>query len=270
MRAALFLLLSLTTMAADEVRHHLFSPTPRGAMRDLSTDRPDQTESPYTVPAGHLQIEMDLIHWTRDREDGVAYEALNITPINLKLGILEHADLQLIFESWSRETVREGGRRLMREGIGDFTIRWKQNLWGNDGGTTALAVMPFVTLPLRASELGREDAEAGIIIPVGWNLPHGLYLGMMTEWDWVHVEDAGHRHVWLNTITLGVEVTDRLGAYIEFTAIVYEDSAPWESTVDGGFTFALNDHTQFDIGCNVGVTRSAPDVQPFIGVTYRY
>lgn len=270
MRPALFLLLPLATMAADDARHHLFFPTPQSEMRELSTDRPDQTESPYTVNAGHFQLEMDLVNWTRDREDGVSYEAWNIAPINLKIGLLEHSDLQLVFESWTRETIRESGRSLVREGFGDFTIRWKQNLWGNDGGTTALAIMPFVTLPLNASDLGREDAEAGIILPFGWNLPHGLYLGMMTEWDWINADDGGHRHAWLNTITLGAEVTERVGAYIEFTATVFDDSAPWEGTVDGGFTFALNENTQFDIGCNVGVTRSAPDVQPFIGVTYRY
>jgi hypothetical protein len=32
----------------------------------------------------------------------------------------------------------------------------------------------------------------------------------------------------------------------------------------------MTDNLQFDIGCNVGVTKSAPDVQPFLGVSYRY
>ena len=46
---------------------HLFNPTPREAMRELSTDRPDQTESPFTVDAGHVQVEMDLATFTYDR-----------------------------------------------------------------------------------------------------------------------------------------------------------------------------------------------------------
>ena len=40
--------------------YHLFAPVPRSAMRPLSTDRPDTTESPYTVDAGHFQMEMDV------------------------------------------------------------------------------------------------------------------------------------------------------------------------------------------------------------------
>lgn len=36
--------------------------------------------------------------------------------------------------------------------------------------------------------------------------------------------------------------------------------------VDGGFTLAVTGNVQLD----VGVIKSAPDVQPFIGLTYRY
>jgi hypothetical protein len=42
---------------ADKSGYHLFRPTPRELMRELSTDRPDQTESAYTVDAGHVQLE---------------------------------------------------------------------------------------------------------------------------------------------------------------------------------------------------------------------
>ncbi|MEE9212565.1 MAG: hypothetical protein V3U29_07920, partial [Phycisphaeraceae bacterium] len=38
--------------AADKNGYHLFNPTPRHLMRDLSADRPDVTESPITVDAG--------------------------------------------------------------------------------------------------------------------------------------------------------------------------------------------------------------------------
>ena len=41
----------------------------RGAeLRELSTDRPDTTESPFTVDRGHVQIELSFAEWTRDKE----------------------------------------------------------------------------------------------------------------------------------------------------------------------------------------------------------
>jgi hypothetical protein len=43
------------TGPADKSAFSLFNPTPRELMREMSTDRPDTTESPYTVDAGHFQ-----------------------------------------------------------------------------------------------------------------------------------------------------------------------------------------------------------------------
>ncbi|MDX2057383.1 MAG: hypothetical protein SFV24_06245, partial [Gemmatimonadales bacterium] len=39
---------------AAKPRFTLFNPTPWAQARELSTDRPDMTESPYTVPAGRV------------------------------------------------------------------------------------------------------------------------------------------------------------------------------------------------------------------------
>ena len=58
---------------SDKSGYHLFHPTPRALMREMSTDRPDQTESAYTVDAGHFQLEMDFANFTYDHHsaDGV-------------------------------------------------------------------------------------------------------------------------------------------------------------------------------------------------------
>ena len=53
---------------ADKSRFTLFHPTPEALMRELNTDRPDQTEGPITVDAGHLQLELDLVTYAYDRE----------------------------------------------------------------------------------------------------------------------------------------------------------------------------------------------------------
>ena len=52
---------------ADKSDYNLFNPTPRELMREMSTDRPDTTESPYTVDAGHYQVEMSFVDYVHDR-----------------------------------------------------------------------------------------------------------------------------------------------------------------------------------------------------------
>src|SRR6266581_8182675 len=51
----------------DKSGYNLFNPTPRGFMRELGADRPDKTDCPFTVDAGHFQVEMDFANLTYRR-----------------------------------------------------------------------------------------------------------------------------------------------------------------------------------------------------------
>lgn len=51
----------------DKNGYNLFHATPDALLREMATDRPDKTESAYSVDAGHYQIEMDLLTYTYDR-----------------------------------------------------------------------------------------------------------------------------------------------------------------------------------------------------------
>ena len=241
--------------------------------RELSTDRPDQTESPYTVPAGRVQVEMDVLKYTSDRHttDGVRTETWNIAPINVKIGLGNRVDLQVVLDNFVSVRARSNGVSERVSGFGDITTRLKINLWGNDGGPTALALMPYVKLPLSASNLRNGDTEGGLIVPLAIELPAHFGLGLMTEIDFVSDGAGGHDTEWVNSITLSYDVTDRLGAYIElFTVVGTAPGFDWQAQFDAGLTFGVTDDIQLDLGCNFGLTRSAPDFQPFAGLSIRF
>jgi len=134
-------------------------------MRELNTDRPDKTESPYTVDAGHTQVEMDLVSYSYDRRnpehEARRVQELNFLNTNFKIGLLNNLDVQIVSENflWVREEDLDADRADETTGVGDTTLRLKLNVWGNDGGKTAFGVMPFVTLPTASEDLGVEDAE---------------------------------------------------------------------------------------------------------------
>lgn len=262
----------------DKSRYHLFNPTPREYLREMSTDRPDKTESPYTVDAGHFQLETDLFSYThdRDRSDGgdKRMEAYAIAPVNLKAGLLNDVDLQLILESYNhvRESDRVTGAVEKRSGFGDVTTRLKVNFWGNDGGQTAFAMMPFVKFPSNQDDLGNDAVEGGVIFPVAVGLPRGWGMGVMTEVDFVRNEaDTGYHTSFVNTITFAHDIVGNLGGYVEFfSEVSTERDSPWVGTVDTGLTYAVTEDIQLDAGVNIGVTRSADDVNPFIGLSVRF
>ena len=82
--------------AVDKSAFNLFNPTPTEYLRAMDRDGPGTTESPYTVDAGHFQVEMTLVDYTYDREPFDAmtkrFEAWEIASMNLKLGLLNQLD----------------------------------------------------------------------------------------------------------------------------------------------------------------------------------
>src|SRR5262245_10048745 len=224
--------LSVLPVSADERRsvdksnYHLFNPSPSGAMREMSTDRPDKTESAYTVDAGHFQIEMDLISYSHDRDKSggadVTVDAFAIAPVNLKAGLCNRADLQVVLDTYNYVRTKDGvsGTRLTQRGFGDITTRLKVNLWGNDGGKTALAAMPFVKLPTNQDKLGNNSVEGGLILPLAVELPAGWGMGVMTEFDCIRDGAGdGYHAEFVNSITFSHDIAGNLGGYIEFWSL---------------------------------------------------
>jgi hypothetical protein len=261
----------------DKWGYTLFRPTPFELMRPMSTDRPDQTESPYTVDAGHFQLEMHHVNmiFDHDRSEGGDVRRIDygVAVLNLKAGLMNNMDIQFVIAPYVHSRVEDRKANTVEEssGFGDFQTRLKVNLWGNDGGNTSLAIMPYVKWPLPESGLRNGKTEGGVILPFGLDLGKGWGIGAMTEFDFV-VTDAGSRETaFVNSITLGCDLTKRLGMYVEFfsrsgSAVGFD----WQGQVDVGWTYALNDNTVLDIGCNFGVTRSAPDFNPFTGLSFRF
>lgn len=256
----------------------LTDPAPRDALRELSTDRPDKTESPYTVDAGHVQIEIDLATFSRDRDRSgggdVRTETLGIVPVNVKLGLTNSTDVQLLVDPYVRQTIRDRttGACQTRSGFGDVTIRVKQNLWGNDGGATALALMPFVTLPTSSNGAGTGSVEFGLIVPLAIGVSDRVGMGLMTEVDLVEASDGdGHTARFINSANVSFDLTGKLGAYAElFTQRSAERGAKWIVTGDLGLTYAMADNLQLDGGMNLGITDAADDLELFVGVSRRF
>lgn len=262
----------------DKSRYTIFNPTPRDLMREMETDRPDLTETPYSVDAGHFQIEMDFVGFGYDRDksggENLRTEQLGVALINLKAGLLNNLDFQLMIESWVTRRTRDKvtGTSTRQSGFGDITPRLKLNLWGNDGGPTAAALMPFVKIPTNQDDVGNDAVEGGLILPFAVGLPWDFGLGIMPEFDIMEDEDGSGYHLeYVQTVALGRDIIGPLGAYVEFFSLLSTDSdADWIASFDFGFSYTVTRDLRFDAGVNIGVTDAAEDWNPFLGVSFRF
>jgi hypothetical protein len=254
--------------------YSLFHKTPRAEARPLATDRPDRTENARSIPAGWVQVEANVVAWSRDREAGAATRDLGVAQLNLKVGLLPDVDLQLVTEVWSRQTVhgRDGALLASASGQGLVMGRLKMNLWGNDGGRTALAIMPFAGAVRQDATPGvrvGRHAVAGIIVPFAVQLGRDWSLGAQLELDLANDVPGAWRSTWVQSLTVGRPIAGPLSGFVELFH-ASGGGAPRELTADGGLTLGLTDDLQLDAGVNVGLTRGADDVNPFLGLAVRF
>ena len=233
--------------------------------RELSTDRPDQTESPYSVENRRLQAEFQIASVGRD--GGASRWAWQVGGLNMKRGLSNRADLQLVFPCV--ESVPAGAER--ETGIGDLTVRLKWNLRGNDCPGIAVGVMPTVTLPTGAKGFTAGGWEAGLILPVAMPVPGGAGLGLMAQGDIVRDGDGDGVHPeGFFTATVGRDLAGPLAGFVEIATRLRpraEGSNPL--ALDVGMTYGMSEDAQLDAGVQWGLGGDAEDQRFFVGYTIR-
>jgi hypothetical protein len=227
----------------------------------LSTDRPDTTESAYTVDAGHFQFELEIAAWAKDGRE----RELTLGELNAKVGLDASTDLQVVLPFYTE--VRNGG-----EGFGDVQIRLKRNLWGNDGGSTAFALMPFIKLPTAHGDLGNDEFEGGLIVPFSFEGPAGWACAVMAEGDIEADEDgSGHHFTAVTSATTSHGVTENTGVFFELVSVLSAESgADWEAYFNTGMTWAVTPTWQVDGGVRLGLTDASTDFTPFLGLSTKF
>ncbi len=256
----------------DKWQYHLFNPTPRELMREMSTDRPDTTESPNTVDAGHVQIEASIFDYSRDKQSGIEEEVFTYGAVNVRVGLLNNVEIQFVFDAYSEVRTKDTINRLTEtvSGYSDLQVRLKVNLWGNDGGRTALAFFPFVKIPT-GSDLSNDNVEGGVILPLSIELTERLGLGLMLETDFVYDEESrSYNTEVLHTMVLGFDITDELGAFIEYAGVAGSGDFDYQAALNGGLTYAVTDDIQLDAGVRFGLNDAAEDFGVFTGFSVRF
>jgi hypothetical protein len=266
------LLSATVAMAADKSAYTLFDPTPPALLREMTTDRPDLTESAHTVDAGHWQLESSLLEYTYDEAGDATFTEWNVFPSNLKLGLTNSTDLQLVFEPHVWQRTRSAGHTDSADGFGATQLRFKWNLWGNDEGDTALAVMPFVQFPTARESIGGVDhVEGGLIVPLELSLPQEWSLTTMAEVDLVRdADDAGYGVALVHTASLSHAIAGPFDGYVEYAGVTSRDlGAGYVAVAGGGLAYAVSRDVRLDSGVYFGLSDAADDFRTFVGLSIR-
>jgi len=266
-----------TAPAPDKSGYTLFNPTPDSQLRNFSPDRPPKADSAYTVDAGHFQYETDLLNYSESNFGGVTTKLYQAFDPVLKLGLTNWADFEIQFNGYQNLVATEnatGAVVAKGSGFGDVFLKSKINLFGNDGGSAALAVIPYVKIPSDNLNISNGVVEGGLISPFQLTLPDDFGLTLMTEVDALkNANDSGMHPNFVNLINLNHPVPGikNLSAAIEFFSSVGTDvNTPAIYTFDTALIYLLTPNVQLDGGVDFGLNRAAPKLQIFMGLSQRF
>jgi hypothetical protein len=246
-------------------------------MRELNADRPDKTDCPFTVDAGHFQVEVDFANMTYNRPNSergnVRSTALEIAPVNLKVGLLNNLDFQLVFTSyrWEKTDNQDNGTINQKAGFDGITPRFKVNIVGNESGFFALALIPFVSLPLNQHNFGNSSVEGGLGIPYSFDIP-SWDVGFQTTFRFNRNDaERGYHTEFENSISIGHLLIGTMSLSGEFfSSVSTEKVTGWVGTIDTWLTYQVAENLRLDGGIYIGVTPAADDWHPWLGMTWRY
>ena len=226
----------------------------------MVTDRPDATESAVTVAVGVFQLESG---YTFDEVNGATIH--NLGEILLRVGVADILELRFGVNSyqWARAPT------AIEQGLQDSTIGLKLRLVDNGGktglGSPQVALLASTSLPTGSSLVSQDKVQPEMRLSVGWDLSKRLALGtnlFYTYTNDITVDKRSHQAG--TTLSLGIALTDRWGAYAEyFGAYTMVRDGPREDYVNGGITFLVESDFQLDARIGYGLNGLEDDF--FVG-----
>jgi hypothetical protein len=225
----------------------------------IQLDRPDQTECPFIVPTNWIQM-----------ENGINYENVTSTlknyvlPTTLwKYGLNKNLEFRLITELVSVKN----STLPATVGINPITLGFKALLAEEKGLFPQTAFIGHLT----TSNIGSKEFSTKYVAPsFRFLMQHTLSKKLVLAYN-LGAEWNGEtgEHTYLYTLTTGISITDKLGAYAELYGFAPADTK-MDNRWDCGITYLLNNNHMLDLSGGTGLSASSPKSYLSLGYSFRF
>ena len=241
--------------------------------RDYCPERPGLNTPACTIDAGHVSVETSLADWTLTRDGGTRDDQVLIGDTKLRIGLSDHVEAQVGWTPFGHDRQRDASGVTSANRVGDVTLGLKANLQHPDGNGLAIAVLPYVTLPVGRTPIGAGDWGAGLLLPLTYALSDTVQLEATPEVDAAVNEDGAGRHLaYSGTAGVGLKLLDPLTLTGEVQVERDRDPAGHEthSLAALSVAYQVSKNLQFDLLGAKGLNRDSPDVELYGGIAARF
>jgi hypothetical protein len=244
----------------------------------IETDRPDLTDSPITIPYGHIQLESGYAY-TRDHDSDQSSNDHTLPQYLLRVGLVKDLELRVGWEgfSFTEETTVErdddghkGRRTVHQDGGSDLYLGSKIHLIDQAGWVPDFALIPGMTVPTGAADKTSGDVDPEIVLAgshdVGekWTVSSNVVLASLTD-------PAGRFLQTTATFDVGYKINSWLQTYAEYAAFCPNtrgsDAAHY---LGSGLDFTVTNNLHLDWSVSTGLNEEAADFSTGVGLGFRF
>ncbi len=227
----------------------------------IDTDRPDQTESAFTIPKKFVQIEAGIV----SQKETPQLFSYSVPAVLLKYGIAKNTELRIIGAfNYSRD---KSVPKMNNEKNRSVEFGFKTALTEEKSFRPKTSFIAHASLQREAKSDGITTTHAGLNYrftcqhTLSKKIALGYNIGM--QWERLNAPPA-----YVYTISAGVEPGRRWYTYIESFGTIGVKSMPVNSA-DAGIAFYVNDNFKLDISAGLGLSSVAPKSYGSVGFSCR-
>jgi hypothetical protein len=213
---------------------------------EITTDRPDQTESSTTVPLKSLQIECGTM--IGNYKFNTSSEKLFLIPTTLlRYGLTKSIELRLVEQLISIKNEQSSEEHF---GLSDLELGAKIQILKNPSINTEIAFISHLVIPTGAVSITNEYVGTVNKLSISHSITDFLDLGYNLGYNYF-----GHEKGYLTySLAFGLGLTERMGTYVETYGEVTEFT-DWISNFDSGITYLVRENMQLDFSFGLGLNQ---------------
>jgi hypothetical protein len=224
---------------------------------EISTDRPDVTNSSLVVPVGSLQIENGVNFSVRD-----GGRIVDGTNTRLRAGIANCLEFLVDVPTYFANV-----RGPDRSGFSDVAPALKWQISPIPGKVDLSAVFG-VALPSGSASIAGRGAQPYLQFPWSWELRSGWGLsGMFTEF--IRPSDPTSKLITETTFVIEKKMTERTSLFVEYVGDYPVNGSPAQLLNSGGL-YRLTPNQQLDFHVALGLNHNAPNYIVGVGYSVRF
>lgn len=226
---------------------------------DISTDRPDQSESPYLVEKGYFQIEAGITAESDEPVNDFKINVLSAPSFLFRYGAAKNFELRARIENISSKTTILNTSST-ENGLGPLMAGAKIGLFKEKGSAPETALLLSVTFPFKENSLFQSDyigAEFRFAMSNSLSNRVSLSYNIGAEFGAGSPGATG-----IYTAAIGASLLKQLSIFAELYGFLPQKTSP-DHRFDAGLTYLVLKNVQIDASFGFGISKKSPDF--FIG-----